>query len=368
MRSTRLGHVLVIAAIASGLLSFCIGLLIPMSGASATDLVVECGQAAEQPQCVDAVVRKVAKEQGVATSAAMLFAFHEVTPDSGAYCHDTALWLGEAGWLEFRDTDVALANGTPICGAAYLHGVQEGVGADKKLTTEAKVGLLVGLCQNVTEFYSVGCAHGIGHAVSRLTGNVFEAGIDVCQRFEPQYRLGCAEGVTMKYFEGAAQRRVYAVDPKVVVRAGGSTPEPYALCAAIADGDSRVACFTYATRAYEHDSFPSALLVSFCNGYQGSDTRACFKGLGRELGYTYPDAPVDSIKRACFAAVDEEAAIGCGAYLTFIVVTNQNDPRLFDSVCAEIKNVRLGEAVCEMVTASRVVIESENSATFGSIN
>lgn len=332
-----------------------------------------CAVAPMPGACLSEKITQLARTNDPRILSDQLYLYRQTYPAATGYCHDAAGVLGRLAWSKARDVDVALANGTTVCASGYLHGLQEAIGSESGGSPATVVAVLADICSQPGLVEYQVCYHGIGHALAArgVTDNSFDlspcltlaaAGSAVPIGTDSVYTMRelCAEGLTMMTFEPiiGTVAGLAAGGPGNDDRIAELTTER---CLAAKDRDLINGCLTYVAHAFGHDRSNFDAVVRQCNTLLGVQTARCFFGLSRELAYTPEADSVESVTRYCLAAVDDTAAIDCGANTLLNRVTVINSLDDANHACLTISRSVRVDAICELVRTTQHLNPTENS-------
>lgn len=200
----------------------------------------------------------------------------EVADRDPGTCHELAHHIGRAAAHHYGSIPAAYEFGDPVCGAAYFHGVAEGV-----VSGSAAPGLNVdAFCSGIRdpvllEHRRIDCAHGVGHGLMVVHGGDLNAALRDCDRHTSERdRDACHAGVFMALHAAAARpgESPSSLDPD----------RPLHPCPTLARAHQDQ-CLQRQTSYALHvlgDDF--AAVFSLCGELPIGTRPACHRGLGRD--------------------------------------------------------------------------------------
>lgn len=319
-------------------------------GSDGNEVVACTGPAALDFDCYE---RRYVALTGSEGPAAALGGLAEQVEDSGyvrAACHQLGHRIGRAAGAT-SGVD-AFADGDPVCGSGYYHGVIEAV--MEEIGAGAAVARATSVCAELRtgDRYSpdhANCTHGMGHGFMDVLGRDVFRSLDGCDALAEQWeRDNCYGGVFMENLFGVDRRESAFLRPQ----------HPLYPCTAVADRYADPCYSVQTTYALLVNDTDFAHVFDLCSRVDGVHRASCYSGLGGDVtGETKAIAEAgarsQARRRLCLLGGDLRARANCIAGAVGVMIRDLDEgPTQADDFCASFEQARTQELHAACLRAS----------------
>ena len=262
--------------------------------------------------CVKAYLDNSVTKKGFAATAKNLEIAVGINQEYNLVCHPFAHYIGKGAFDELGSIREAIGDATSFCAWGFLHGLY--VQAASEYKGQELYDIMLDGCMYVKELGAnyFECAHGMGDAFDVAENMDMMKALSWCSKIEDSgVHANCSQGVVNHWADYYVVNQALAAPEKLTAEQkiilGGN---PYSKCEPIKNATDRAGCFDYMVRV--NNAYKTGLKdwEKHCNKYTGRDNAECFKGLGREWGFTKTLTFVQAVTK-CTLANETDATALC---------------------------------------------------------